>query len=251
MTAILASIQRHPLKSHGREELAEVRLTAGEGLPWDRRWAVAHDAAKIDEGQWSPCQNFSRGSKAPKLMAINARLDTDRGALTLTHPDRPAITFSPDVSTDAARFLDWVTPLCPADRALPARLYSIPVRGMTDTDYPSVSILNLASNQALGAALGTELSPLRWRGNFWIDGLPPFAETDLVGRTVRLGTARIEIVEPIERCLATTANPATGERDADTLGALRSLHGHQNFGLYGRVIEGGLVRQGDLFEVLA
>ncbi|HQY44421.1 MAG TPA: MOSC domain-containing protein [Paracoccaceae bacterium] len=250
MTAILASIQRHPLKSHGREELAEVRLTAGEGLPWDRRWAVAHDAAKIDEGQWSPCQNFSRGSKAPKLMAINARLDTDRGALTLTHPDRPAITFRPGDSTDAARFLDWVTPLCPADRARPARLYSIPVRGMTDTDYPSVSILNLASNQALGAALGTELSPLRWRGNFWIDGLPPFAETDLVGRTVRLGSARIEIVEPIERCLATTANPATGERDADTLGALRSLHGHQNFGLYGRVIEGGLVRQGDQFEVL-
>lgn len=250
MTATLASIQRHPLKSHGREELAEVRLTAGEGLPWDRRWAVAHDAAKIAEGQWAPCLNFSRGSKAPKLMAINASLDTDLGALTLTHPDQPPITFCPDEPADIARFLSWVTPLCPPERALPARLYTIPVRGMTDTDYPSVSILNLASNQALGTALGTALSPLRWRGNFWIDGLAPFAETDLVGRTVRLGTARIKIVEPIERCLATTANPASGERDADTLGALRSLHGHQNFGLYGQVIEGGLVRRGDLFEVL-
>ncbi len=251
MIATLASIQRHPLKSHGREELAEVCLTAGEGLPWDRRWAVAHDAAKIVEGQWSPCQNFSRGSKAPSLMAINARLDEANAELTLTCPDRPAITFRPDVSADAARFLEWVAPLCPADRALPARIYSVPVRGMTDTDYPSVSILGLTSNQALSEVLGTDLSPLRWRGNFWIDGLAPFAEMDLVGRTVRLGDARIEIVEPIVRCLATTANPATGERDADTLGALRSHYGHQNFGVYGRVIEGGLVRQGDAFAVLA
>ena len=251
MTATIASIQRHPLKSHGREELAEVTLTAGQGLPWDRRWAVAHEAAKINEGSWSPCQNFSRGSKAPRLMAISARLDEAAARLTLIHPDLPEISFRPDDADDQARFLDWVRPICPVDRAQPARIYSIPVRGMTDTDYPSVSLLSLASNRALSDQMRVPLSPLRWRGNFWIDGLDPFAECDLIGRTVRLGAARLEIVEPIVRCLATTANPATGERDADTLGALQSHHGHQNFGVYARVIDGGAVRQGDRLEVLA
>jgi uncharacterized protein YcbX len=249
MTVTVAGIQRHPLKSHGREALAEVALTAGEGLPWDRRWAVAHEAAKIDEGQWAECANFSRGSKAPKLMAINARLDTKAGRLTLTHPDRPEISFHPDRPEDQARFLEWVVPITPAERALPARIYSVPVRGMTDTDYPSVSLFGLASNRALGERLGCDLSPLRWRGNFWLEGLEPFAELDLIGKTIRLGSAEVEIVEPIVRCLATTANPVTGERDADTLGALRAGYGHQNFGIYGRVVTGGTVRIGDAMEI--
>ena len=40
MTTRIASIQRHPLKSHGREALDEVMLSAGQGLPWDRAWAT-------------------------------------------------------------------------------------------------------------------------------------------------------------------------------------------------------------------
>ena len=78
MTAVLAQIHRHPIKSHGRESLAAVALGAGAGLPWDRHWAVAHDASRADGSAWAPCANFSRGSKAPSLMAINARLDEAR-----------------------------------------------------------------------------------------------------------------------------------------------------------------------------
>jgi len=250
MTAVLASIQRHPLKSHGREALAAVRLSAAGGLPWDRAWAVAHEAAHLDEGHWAPCANFSRGAKAPDLMAIAASFDEARGVLTLRHPARPDLAFRPDEPDDHARFLAWVAPLCPADRARPTRIFSVSGRGLTDTDYPSVSLLNLASNRALGEHLGMKLSPLRWRANFWIEGLPPFAERDLAGRRLQLGSALLEVAEPIERCLATTANPETGMRDADTLGALRALFGDQCFGLYARVIEGGLVRCGDSLAVL-
>jgi uncharacterized protein YcbX len=97
--------------------------------------------------------------------------------------------------------------------------------------------------------MGLDLSPLRWRGNFWIEGLEPFAEADLPGRRIRLGAALLEVVEPIERCLATTANPETGVRDADTLAGLRDLVANQNFGVYARVIEGGTVRTGDVLQV--
>ncbi len=250
MTAALASIQRHPLKSHGREALESVRLTTGEGLPWDRRWAVAHEAARITEGAWAECANFSRGAKAPKLMAIGAQLDEKSGTLTLTHPDRPAISFRPDSPEDTLRFLDWVNPLCPPGRARPTRIFSVPGRGMTDTEYPSVSLINLASNRALGEHLGHDLSPLRWRANFWIEGLPPHAERKMIGRKLRLGAAVLEVTEPKVRCLATTANPETGERDADTLGGLRGMFGDQDFGIYARVIEGGTVNRGDPLEIL-
>ena len=67
----LAHICRHPIKGHGREDLASVRLLAGACLPWDRHWAVAHEAATLVAG-WNPCVNFARGAKAPALMAITA-----------------------------------------------------------------------------------------------------------------------------------------------------------------------------------
>ena len=182
-------------------------------------------------------------------MAINARLDEARAEVTLTHPDRPDLSFRPDDAGDAARFIDWVRPISPADRALPDRIVSVPGRGMTDTDYPSVSLINLASNAALGAQMGVDLSPMRWRGNFWLDGLSPWEEFDLVGKRLCLGAAVLEVVEPITRCRATTANPVTGRIDADTLAALKAGPGHQEFGVYARVIEGGAVSLGDTAKV--
>ena len=253
MTVCLAAIQRHPIKSHGREALASVSLSEGHSMPWDRRWAVAHAQTKFDAANpvWVGCVNFMIGSKAPALTAINAALNETAATVTLTHPNRPAITIAPDDAADQARFLDWVAPLCPPDHPAPQALVTVPGRGMTDTDYPSISLINLASGIDLGHRMGADLSPLRWRGNLWLDGLEPWDETGWIGRELRVGAVRLRIEEPIKRCKATTANPATGERDADTLVALRHDFGHQLFGLYARVIEGGTIGQGDRVEVLA
>ncbi len=246
MTARLAHICRHPIKSHGREDLASVRLSAGEGLPWDRHWAVAHDAARLVPG-WNPCVNFARGAKAPALMAISAALDEAAATVTLTHPERDPLTFRPDAAEDLAGFLDWVRGLNPAGRAMPERIVSAG-RVMSDSDYPSVSLLNLASNRDLSARMGMELSPYRWRGNLWIEGWEPWAEFDLVGQRLRIGGALLEVRERIERCNATKADPMTGRLDGDTLGALRGAFGHQDFGVYAVVLDGGEIAAGDRVE---
>ncbi len=248
MTARVAALWRHPVKGHGREALATVTLTEGQAMPWDRRWAVAHELASLTEGEWAPCTNFSIGAKAPALMAIDARVDEATGRVTLSHPDRPDLSFDPDRDTQA--FLDWVAPLLPANRARPVRIFRLDGRGFTDTDYPSVSLLNLASNADLGARMGADLSPLRWRCNIHLEGFEPWAETGLVGRRLRIGEAELQVREPIRRCMATTANPATGARDLDTLGALDTHRNHQDFGIYAEVVRGGALATGDAVEVL-
>jgi len=243
VTAAVAALWRHPIKGHGREALDRVTLTEGQTMPWDRRWAVAHELAQADGSEWAPSAAFSRGSKVPALMAINARTDEAAGTVTLTHPDRPDLSFDPD--TEARAFLDWVRPLMPENRAQSTRVIRVEGRGMTDTDFPSISLINLASHDALAEKMDQALSPLRWRGNIHISGLPAWAEFDWVGRTLRVGTAELAVREPILRCLATTANPATGQRDADTLGALNSFCGHQDFGIYAEVTKTGDIAIGD------
>jgi uncharacterized protein len=248
MMGTLAHICRHPIKGHGREDLASVRLLAGACLPWDRHWAVAHDAARLIDG-WNPCVNFARGAKAPALMAITSTLDETTGTVTLSHPDRGEITFRPDDAADLPRFLDWVGPLNPSGRAQPARIVTAG-RGMTDSDFPSVAILSRASLADLSARMGHDLSPHRWRGNLWLDGAAPFAEFDWIGRDLRIGDAVLHIKERITRCKATTVDPDTGISDADTLGALEAAYGHQDFGVYATVTTGGTIALGAEWSLL-
>ncbi len=249
MSATLAHIWRHPIKSHGREELAEVAVTEGKCLPMDRRWAVAHEQSRFDAAnpRWQPCREFSTGAKSPRLQAISIYVDQRLGQYTVSHPDRVELTFDPE--TEGAIFMEWVTPISNSARALPAHLVRA-ARSMTDTDYASVSMINMASHRALEGKLGQEIAATRWRGNLLIEGLEAWAENDLIGQHIRIGDAEFNVVERIQRCMATTANPKTGVRDADTLGALKKGFGHQDMGVYLKVTKSGHIRQSDRLEVI-
>ena len=248
MTGHVAALWRHPIKGHGREAVDRIALTAGQTIPWDRRWAVAHELAEADNAAWSPCANFSRGSKVAALMGINAQTDEAAGTVTLSHPDRPDLTLDPD--RDQQMFLDWVRPLMPENRAQSTRIVRVEGRGMTDTDYPSVSILNLASNIAMSDTMDEDISALRWRCNIHLSGIPAWEEFNWIGHTLRVGKAELLVRERIVRCLATTANPATGLRDADTLGTLNTRFGHQDFGVYAEVVTSGEIAIDDPVDVL-
>ncbi len=240
--AKVSGLWRHPIKSHGREALNSVSLEAGKTMPGDRVWAVAHEASKADASAWSPCANFSIGAKAPGLMAINAVYDEAAGRVTLTHPELAELTLDPD--TEGDRLVAWTRPIMPEGRAASARVIRVPGRGMTDTDYPSVSIGNLASHRAVEESMGQSLSEKRWRINVWLDGLEPWEEFGWAGREIQIGSVRFLVRERVRRCMATTANPETGLRDAETLKTLNGF-GHQDLGMYAEVIGTGEIALGD------
>lgn len=241
----VSHLWRHPIKGHGVEPVTEVPLRRGATMPWDRVWAIAHEAARLGApGTWGPCANFSRGAKAPELMAIRAVVDEAAGAVTLTHPRRPAIRVNPDLAEDAARLIDWVQPLADPGRARPVRVVRAD-RGMTDSDFPSIAILNQASRRALEARMGMALAMERFRGNVWLDGPGAWDEFGWVGRVIEIGSARLRVREIITRCKATTVDPETGRVDGDTLAALQAGWGHKDFGVYAEVIDSGRVAVGD------
>lgn len=179
-------------------------------------------------------------------MAIRADLDEATGQLTLSHPDAGKITVAPEA--DASRLLDWLAPLW-GDRPAPRNVVHLPGQAMTDWPDPFVAILGTASLDALSDAAGEPLSPHRFRGNLWVEGWTPFEEFDLIGRTLRIGEAQLEIRERITRCKATCANPDTGRRDVDTLALLQDNFGHQDFGVYAVVTRDGDIATGDPVEL--
>ncbi|RYH08970.1 MOSC domain-containing protein [Tropicimonas sp. IMCC6043] len=246
-TGRLAHIFRHPIKSIGWEALAEVELSAGETLPFDRHWAVAHDAARFGgtSGGWQDKRNFVRGVAGPQLMAVRAALSSDGQKVRLNHHQRPEIEIAPDAPGESDRLVAWLAPLWPDTRPAAARIVTAGAQAMTDVPDPFVALLNLASLRALGEMLDRTLSVHRFRGNLWVDGVAPWAESGWIGKEIRIGSAGLRIEAPITRCNATKVDPETGQVDADTLGALSAAFGHRDFGVYATVINSGTVRPGD------
>lgn len=237
------------MKSIGYEPLDRVALAPGAALPWDRHWAVAHENAKFEGNPeaWQRKLNFLRGVTQPDLMAIRSDLDEATGRLTLSHPRAETITL--DAMTESARLLDWLAPLWGADLPAPRNVVHVPGQAMTDWPDPFISILGTGSLDALSDQAGAPLSPHRFRGNLWVEGWAPFEEFDLIGRTLRIGAAELEIRARITRCKATCANPETGLRDVDTLALLNGTYGHQDFGVYALVTRPGEIAAGDTVEI--
>ncbi|WP_112322214.1 MOSC domain-containing protein [Oceanibium sediminis] len=236
----LAQLFRHPVKGIGVETLDRASVTQGRCLPLDRAWALAHEAAKPGTG-WRNCANFIRGAKSPALMAVT--VTSDGAILTFRHPDRPALRVDPDADPQA--LIDWVRPLCNPGRAAPSDLVKVDGTAMTDSDYPSISILNLASLRALSDKAGQPLDPRRFRSNLWFDGGGPWQEFEWIGQTIHVAGIPFEVTERITRCTATMASPESGKVDVDTLRLLQDGWGHRDFGVYAIARGDGTIRIGD------
>lgn len=250
MTARIARIRRHPIKSLGGEDIARTPLRAAQRLPGDRLWAMLteggerHAGPGPDPTRWLPKSCFLRGAASAALQAIQGGWgeDAPQGPITLRHPDLTPIRFDPE--TEGARLLDWVAPLWPGDKPAPTRLVRGPT-GWTDVSQPWLSILSLTSLRDLEARLKRPLGIERWRGNLWIDGWAPYAERDLIGQVLIVNGVELRVTEPIGRCPATSADSATGQIDIDMPAALQAQFGHKDFGIYAEVVSGGEIALND------
>jgi uncharacterized protein YcbX len=131
------------------------------------------------------------------------------------------------------------------DQRGPLQVLSSPGHSFSDVAKRVVSFINLASSDAIGRALGTEIDPIRFRGNVHLTGLEPWAEATWTGKQFQIGEARFKVVKTIQRCLATHVDPARGVRDLDVMGAIRTERGDLDCGIYAEVVTAGTISEGD------
>jgi GntR family transcriptional regulator/MocR family aminotransferase len=132
--------------------------------------------------------------------------------------------------------------------AAPPRLVRARAGHFMDKPDNVLSLINLATVRSLEEQWGFKIDPLRFRANFYIDGTRPWQEFDWIGSDISLGDAVFRVDRRNGRCSATNVDPASGRRDLDIPGMLRSAFGHKDLGVYLIVRKGGKVVVGDPVE---
>lgn len=257
----VTQLYRYPIKGLTAEALQQIFLQAGQSIPLDRHFALAHGTTQFDPAhpQHLPKTEFLMLMKNEKLAALRTEYDDGTGILSVYHYDEQG-----DEVVACAASLHDDKGIARIERFF-AEYLGDEVRGelklMTAPNEPShmfsdvaektLSCINLASVNALEQVIGSPVDPLRFRGNVYFDQLPEWEELQwATGQLLQLGTAVVRVLKPIKRCAATNVNPLTAKRDLKIPQTLVNTWGHPNMGVYVEAVEDGEVSVGDGFRLV-
>jgi uncharacterized protein YcbX len=121
------------------------------------------------------------------------------------------------------------------------------------TDCRPISIFAVQSAKRVGEEIGMAVDKRRFRANIYLDLLSAdgFAEDTFVGKSLRIGAkVVVHVLQRDARCMMVTLDPDTAEKSPAVLKQVAQGH-DGNAGVYGAVLVEGMVRKGDLVELLS
>ena len=253
MAITVVDICRYPVKGLNAESLERVTLAPGQGLPHDRRFAIAHGSTQFDREapKWLAKTNFFMLMRAAKLAQLHASFNTETSKLTIERAGRPVVTADPTDLVGRTLIAEFFSGFLAGSARGAPKLLEAEGHMFSDVPEKVVSIINLASLRDLERVLREPVHPLRFRANVYIDGAAPWQEFDWVGSKIRIGNAGLEVTAPIGRCAATNVDPETAERDLNIPRTLQLGFRHSRMGVYAAVTEAGDLAKGDSLTVAA
>ncbi len=243
---------RYPVKGLSPESLEAAEIESDGYFPGDRLFALENGPSGFDAAApaHQPKIKFLMLMRNARLASLETRYDDASGILAIKSQGKEAVRGDLGSAAGRAAIETFFDDFCAGELRGTVRLLKAP-RGFRFTDSKSgfVSLGNLASIRAIGAAIGRKVDPLRIRANVYLEGLEAWGELALVGKHLRIGDARLEVLKKIDRCAATGVAPGSGERDMDMVQALRDGWGHIDCGVYAKVLQGGTLRLGAVVSI--
>ena len=172
------AIRRYPVKSMAGESLTSVVLDE-RGLAGDRWWAVTDD-----EGHFASGKSTRRFRRRDGVFAYRAVTGPD--GVTVTGPCGTWAVGDPALDEELAALGDG------------CRLAE--ESGTPHQDAGAVSVVGTASLAWCAERWDLDADPRRLRANLVVETSEPFVEETWVGREIEVGTARLRVVERVERC---------------------------------------------------
>lgn len=249
----LAQLYRYPVKGLSPEPLDSVDLDANGYFPCDRLFALENGPSGFDPAApvHQPKIKFLMLMKQGALAGLSTRFDDASGVLSIERAGRVAARGDLRRAEGRAAIEVFMTDFLGEEIRGAVKLIEAPQDfRFTDSASGFVSLINLASVEAIAAAQGAAVDPLRFRGNLYFEGAEPWVEADWPGRRLKIGGAVLTVLKMIDRCAATGVEPGTGKRDMDLTQTLRQNFGHIDCGVYARIETGGQVMRGDALTLL-
>jgi uncharacterized protein YcbX len=213
----------------------------------------------VDERGW-----MLNGKNIGALTTIVADYRHDERALTLTFADGTVVSGGVELGEAfGTRFFSrpasarpvlgaWSSALSEHLGRTVRLVESVGRTGVDRGRAGGVSLISRASLAGLASAAGTtEVDARRFRMLIEIGGVLAHEEDAWIGERVRIGDVLVRFAGHVGRCSVTTRHPESGVVDLPTLDLLRSYRGDLDtteplaFGVYGEVLEGGVVTVGD------
>jgi MOSC domain-containing protein len=252
--ATVQVIYRYPVKGLSPEPLARTQLAAGETIPCDRLYAIENGPSGFDPERpaYFPKIKFLMLMRNERLASLRTRFDEANHTLVVESDGRESARGDLRTAEGRVEIEKFFAQFCAKELRGPPRILHASGHSFSDVARKVVSIINLASVQAVEDAVGAPVDPLRFRGNLYVQGWPAWYEFDLLGREIAIGpTARLKTVKRIERCAATNVDPATGIRDLQIPRTLMQNFGHTDCGIYAEVVSAGEIAPGYEVHTLA
>ncbi len=236
----VVALYRHPVKSLYAEPCDALQITDDGRVAGDRVLGFRFDdAGPLHDTKWRQKTWFASLQHSPALADLCCGYEPETRRLWLKLPDNDTI-IEGNIDEPGDRLFielkvnEWYstlndTPSAMGRRKLPLRL----VGNGTDGRFhdTSAGLATLHSRESLAelakASDLAEISELRFRSNIAIEGASAWEEFEWIGRTIRIGGIQFRVRKAVTRCLATHANPITGERDIDVMGTLTRIVGQE------------------------
>jgi uncharacterized protein len=247
LSAKISSIYRYPVKGLSGERLPAADLAPGATLAMDRAFALENGPSGFDPAApaWQPKIKFLCLMRNASIAALTTRYDDAGGTFSVAKNGKTLIEAHLADAKGRTALENFFQEFMGKEARGKIRLLEAPGHSFSDVAKKVVSIINLESVAALENSIGRPVHPLRFRGNLHVSGWPAWSETQLIGRELEIGDARLRVVKMIQRCAATEVDPETAERDIDVPDALYRLTGDDDCGIYAEVLTAGRIAEGD------
>jgi hypothetical protein len=230
----VAALYRYPVKGFTPEECDTLTVLKEGRIAGDRVLGIRFADTEAPDDAWSRKHGMVALINTPGLARLQVNLDGKASRLRISLGTAVLVdeVLIPEGRRRISAVLaDYVLKL--DENPLTHHPERLPLRVIGDGHSPRyhdeepgrVTLHGRGSLQSLEDALGKDVSELRFRSNIAVDGLNAWEEQRWVGRRIRIGAVEFHVVKPKTRCLATHANPTTGERDLQILTTLTQKMG--------------------------
>lgn len=261
LIATIESLWRYPVKSMRGEELDELFVSYA-GVYGDRLFAFKTSAGR-DAFPWFTGRDkremicyrprFRHLEKAAHPANYLAAANNSPGANPLpgTFEELMLDVQTPDGQTFAINDSALAEHLSAG--ADPKHKLTLLRSEKAMTDCRPLSLFAIQTARELEKETGSPVDKRRFRANVYLDlaGAAGFAENAFVGKSLRMGKdVVISVLERDPRCMLITLDPDTSAKEPAVLKAVAQAH-QGEAGLYAAVLREGMIRKGDLVELLA